>query len=172
MLACEKSNAATPKSQKTCREGSTVCDDSLSSAMTTARCACRKLSVQVSGNVRWSQDGLVWTFLLQWRHSRPLDQFHVIGRVKTQLAAVETTFTPALFVLVLQLHQLIPCVAERRPNSHRQWDCHTDSVKTTWQMTDLNQLNFAVFFIPWSLSAASPHCLSTPKHDFLFSGLP
>ncbi|KAG7226765.1 hypothetical protein INR49_014114 [Caranx melampygus] len=43
-----------------------------------------------------------------------LDRLHVIGRVEAHLAVVKATFTPALFVLLLQLRQLVPFISERR----------------------------------------------------------
>lgn len=52
-----------------------------------------------------------------------LDQLHVIGRVEAHLAVVKATFTPTLFVLFLQLCQLVPCTSENRLNKT------TDSVE-------------------------------------------
>lgn len=43
-----------------------------------------------------------------------LDRLNVIGWIKTQLAVIQATFTPALLVFVLQLGQLIPCISGRR----------------------------------------------------------
>lgn len=41
---------------------------------------------------------------------RVLDRLHVVGRVETQLTAIQTTFAPALLVLLLQFCQFVTFV--------------------------------------------------------------
>lgn len=42
-----------------------------------------------------------------------LDRLHIIGRVKTELAVIQATFTPALIVLVFQLRQQITLIDKK-----------------------------------------------------------
>lgn len=63
----------------------------------------------------WQCAGVSGQFSLDFEHPRlgRLDRLHIIGRVKTELAVIQATFTPALIVLVFQLRQQITLIDKK-----------------------------------------------------------
>lgn len=103
--------------------------------MTTAHCACRKLSVQVSGNVRWSWDGSVWTLPppaaalwavrsvpRNWPGKDPTGRCW--GDLYTSLVRPRPPASSA--------HPLRGRKEVEQQLAVRFYDCNTDSVKTNW----------------------------------------
>lgn len=82
----------------------------------------------------WQCAVMTGRFSLGLMRKRPqlelLNCLHVIGWVKTELAVVQATFTPALIILILQFRQLI--TFNRGRESEKQRQCAIKLQKHCW----------------------------------------